>query len=121
MTRKLQAIAVENGGQGGEMTLIARFDGAEQRITCGRGAWRKGKVAYGEFPEQRAAVSGAWTADDTYTAKICFYETPFTVTLALRFSGGTLSFDSRSNLAFGPTKQPQLVGKAESESAPNHD
>ncbi len=119
--QKLQAIRLENGGPGGEVTLVARFDGAEQRITCGRGAWRKGKVAYGTFPEQRAAVSGAWTGDDTYAAKICFYETPFTVILDLKFSGETLTVDSRSNLAFGPTKQPQLVGKAESESVPNHD
>jgi CubicO group peptidase (beta-lactamase class C family) len=111
--RKLQAIALESGGQGDEVTLIARFDGAEQRIICGRGSWRKGRVAYGEFPEQRAAVSGAWTGDDIYTVKICFYETPFTVTLGLKFSGETLLFDSSANLAFGPTKQPQLVGKAE--------
>ena len=119
--RKLQAIAFEAGGQGDEVTLVTRIDGVEQRITCGRGAWRKAKVAYGEFPEQRAAISGAWTGDDTYTVKICFYETPFTVTLGLKFSGETLDLDSRSNLGSGSTKQPRLVGKAESSSAPNHD
>ena len=66
------------------------------------------------FPEQPAAASGAWTGDDTFTAKICFYETPFCVTMSLKFSGGQqLLFDTTSNVAFGPTKQPQLVGKLE--------
>jgi hypothetical protein len=119
--RKLEAIRLEDGGPGGEVTLIARFDGAEQRITCGRGAWRKGKVAYGTFPEQRAAVSGAWTGDDTYAVKICFYETPFIFTLGLKFSGEKVFFDSGSNVGFWPTKLPQLVGKAESTSVPDHD
>ncbi len=111
--RKLQAIRFEDGGPDGAVTLIARFDGAEQRITGGRGAWRKGQVAFGTFREQPAAVSGAWTGDDTYAVKICFYETPFIVTLGLKFSGDKLLFDSRSNVGFGQTKQPQLEGAAE--------
>ena len=64
------------------------------------------------LPEQPAAASGAWTADDTFKAKICFYETPFIITLTLKFAGDQLLFDSESNVGFGPAKQPQLVGKA---------
>jgi hypothetical protein len=30
----------------------------------------------------------------------------------LKFSGDELLFDSQSNVGFGATKQPQLVGKA---------
>ena len=45
--------------------------------------------------------------------KLCFYETPFMTKAILKFKGDTLTFDSESNVAFGPTKQPQLVGKAE--------
>ena len=84
-----------------------------QKIPCGSGKWEKGRLAYGTFPEQPAAASGAWTSDDTFTAKICFYETPFCVTMALKFSGGQLLCDTSSNVGFGPTTQPQLVGKAE--------
>ena len=47
----------------------------------------KGRLAYGGFPEQPVAASGAWTGDDTYTAKVCFYETPFLVTFRLKFDG----------------------------------
>ena len=110
--RKLEAITLEDDGKGDEATIVARFGGIDQRITLGRGAWRKGRLAYGTLPEQPEAASGAWTANDTFTARICFYETPFTYTIRLKFSGDKLFFDSESNVAFGPTTQPQLVGTA---------
>jgi hypothetical protein len=59
------------------------------------------------------ATSGAWTGDDSFAAKICFYETPFILKLTLKFSGDQLLLDSESNVGFGSTKQAQLEGKAE--------
>lgn len=110
---KLEAIALESGDKQDGMTLVMRIGGVEQRIACGRGAWSKGRISWNSFPEQPAAASGAWTADDTYTAKICFYETPFIVTLRLRFSGGDVQFHSETNVGFGPNKAAELTGKAE--------
>jgi hypothetical protein len=65
------------------------------------------------LPEQPAAASGAWTADDTFTAKICFTETPFTFTVALTFSGKEVKCNSEANVGFGSTKDGPLVGKAD--------
>ena len=42
------------------------------------------------------------------------YETPFYSTLAFRFDGDRLLLDAEHNVAFGPTKLPQLVGQATS-------
>ncbi len=95
------------------MTLVARIAGVEQRIACGRGTWQKGRLAWGKLPEQPVAASGAWTGDDTFTAKLCFYETPFIVTVKLKFSGDELSCTSESNVGFGSTKGSELVGKEE--------
>jgi CubicO group peptidase (beta-lactamase class C family) len=111
--RKLEAITLELDGKGDEATIVARFGGIDQRITVGRGGWRKGRLAFGALPEQPAAASGAWTENDTFTVRICFYETPFIHTIRLKFSADKLLLDSESNVAFGPTKQPQLVGTAE--------
>jgi CubicO group peptidase (beta-lactamase class C family) len=111
--RKLESITLEDDGKSDETTIVARFGGVDQRITCGRGAWRKGRLAFSTLPEQHQAASGAWGAEDTFTAKICFYETPFTFIISLKFSGQKLLFDTESNVAFGPTKQPQLVGTVE--------
>jgi hypothetical protein len=111
--RKLEAITLESGGKNGVVTLVARFDGVEQQIACGQGAWQKGRAAWGTLRQQPAAASGAWTEDDTFTAKLCFYETPFTITITLKFSGEELRVNSEANVGFAATKDPQLVGKPE--------
>jgi CubicO group peptidase (beta-lactamase class C family) len=111
--QKLDSIALESGGQDGPVTLVARIAGTEQRIVCGRGAWQKGRFAWNRWSEQPVAASGAWTGDDTFTAKLCFYETPFTVTVKLKTSGDELTCSAESNVGFGSTKESQLTGKAE--------
>jgi len=115
--QKLETIRLECDDKGKDVTLVARIDGAERRIPCGLGAWRKGRWpygdrAFGDASEQPAAASGAWTGDDTYTAKVCFYETPFTVTLRLTFSGDEVTLTSAPNVGFDPAKQSKLTGKA---------
>ena len=72
---KVESIALETG-KDGATTLMTRAGGAEQRVTCGSGTWQKGRAAWGRLPDQPAAAAGAWTADDTFTAKVCFTETP---------------------------------------------
>jgi CubicO group peptidase (beta-lactamase class C family) len=111
--KKLEAITLNGDGDGDAVTLVAQFDGVEHPIPCGRGAWRKGRLAYGTLPEQPAAASGAWTGDDTFTAKICFYETPFIIKVNLKFSGDQLLYESESNVSFGSSKPTQLVAKPE--------
>lgn len=59
------------------------------------------------------ASSGAWTGDGTYTAKICFYQTPFIITIRLKFSGQEVLFDSEANVSFGQAKEPPLRGRSE--------
>jgi len=118
--RKFESLTLDGGGDNGAVTLLARFDGVDRHITCGHGSWKKGRIAWGLdkllsgiVTEQPMAASGAWTANDTFTAKLCFYETPYIVTIRLKFSGQELQCDSEANVGFGPTKEPQLVGKAE--------
>jgi CubicO group peptidase (beta-lactamase class C family) len=108
--RKLEAITLETDEKDGTVTLVARFDGVEQRIACGRDSWTKGQLGWGRFAKQPAAVSGAWTGDDVFTVKCCCYETPFILTLGLKFSGQELHLNSESNVGFGRTRQPELVG-----------
>jgi hypothetical protein len=110
--RKLESITLESDEKDSAVILVARFDGVEHRIVCGRGAWRKGRSAWGALATQPVAASGAWTEDDTFTAKLCFYETPFIFTTRLKFSADEVRCDVESNVGFGPLKQAQLIGKA---------
>ncbi len=103
-----EAVGLEIGR---ETTLVLRSGGRETRLPCGRGEWRReGKRLVGGV-EQPVAATGAWTADDTYTVKACLYDTPFCATIGLRFAGDELYFGQELNVAFGPTKRPQLVGR----------
>lgn len=121
--RNLEAISLLSDGQDSEVTMAMRMAGAQQRIVCGRGTWRKGQAAWrtgalrpitpAGLALQPVAASGAWTADDTFTAKLCFYETPFVITVKLKFSGNEVQLDSEANVGFGPAKEPPLVGKSE--------
>ncbi|MGH7135142.1 MAG: serine hydrolase domain-containing protein [Pirellulales bacterium] len=111
--RKLEAVTLETGENEANVTLTLRVNGADYGITCGYGDWQKGRLAWNVFPERPVAASGAWTSDNTYTVKLCFYETPFTVTARLQFNGDELKCTSESNVGFGPSKGPELLGKLE--------
>jgi CubicO group peptidase (beta-lactamase class C family) len=109
--RKLESITLMSDGEDGPVTLITRANGVEQRIACGRGSWQKGRASWGTLPEQPVAASGGWTEDKTFTAALCFYETPFTYTVRLKFTGDEVRCAVESNVGFGPVKQAPLVGK----------
>lgn len=106
--QKLESVALADDG----MTLVAKVNGVERRIACGAGNWKTGRAAWGRMPDQPAAAAGAWTADDTFTAKVCFTETPFVATVRLTFAGDEVRVASEWNVGFGATKDAPLVGKA---------
>jgi CubicO group peptidase (beta-lactamase class C family) len=110
--RKLEMVGLECSADGNETSLLLRSDGDEQRLGCGSGCWVQGHLAIGRFADQPVAVCGAWTTDDTFTARICFRETPHILTLQLKFSGDTVTVSGEMNVDFGPTKQPPLTGRA---------
>jgi CubicO group peptidase (beta-lactamase class C family) len=119
--RKIESLSLVSGGKDADVLTI-RVNGTDYRIECGHGKWlkgrlayecRTGRLAYGAPAEQPVAATGAWIADDLYAAKLCCYETPYYVTLVLRFTGDQLLIDSEFNVSFGSTKQPQLTGHAD--------
>jgi hypothetical protein len=84
--------------------------GTEHSLGLKQGEWQKGRLAWGNFTEMPAAASGAWTAVDTYVARIAFYETPFLLTLTLKFNGDTVSIDREMNVGGAPKPTP-VTGK----------
>ena len=102
--------------EGDTATILMRVGGREGRVTCGSGAWRRGGILPGaDGVDQAVAASGAWTSDDTYTARLYLNETPFAITAAFRFDDDRLVLDREFNVALGdaPTRRPQLVGRPE--------
>src|SRR5690606_15927444 len=104
--RQLESITLQrSAGDQTLGTLVLRIGGAAQRITLCRDRWQNGKAAWNRMVEQSASASGAWTADNQLTAKLCFYETPFVVTLRLTFSANEVQLASEANVGFGATTE----------------
>jgi hypothetical protein len=108
-SQNIEAISLECTN--GNVTLLARVSGIDHRIDCGSN-WSRGRFGFGAMPAQPASATGAWASESNYTAKICFYETPFYLTLNLAFSGDQVVLDCEHNVSFGPTRQPPLTGSA---------
>ena len=116
--QRLESLALASSDSGKSLTLTARMEGKEITIPCGFHEWKRGRSPLmggrlAQFPDEPTAGSFAWSADDTCVIKLCAYETPFHTTLTLKFNGDQLTLDSEANVAFGPTKRPQLIGRAE--------
>lgn len=112
--------AVSFDFSGSQPVLQLQTAQGDGRIEIGHESWQRGHsffvngLAGALLPASDFALgaSGAWTADDTYTVKLVLYETPFYTTMNFRFDDAALTIDSEHNVTFGPTKRPQLTGRA---------
>ena len=113
----LQSLSLNQDDKG--VFLKLRNLHGEQRVDCGSERWAKGELTFekaltlpvgGTNGRQVVAASGAWMAPDLYMASVYFYETPFRLTLSLRFKDERLYLDLEYNVAFGP-KRVSLVGR----------
>jgi len=115
--QKVESVAlISNAAR--TLTLTIRIAGNEAKIPCGHLEWKKGRAPVmgnrlSQLPDEPTAGSFAWSDDDTCVIKLCAYETPFHTTFTLKFDGDQLTLDSEANVAFGPKKRPQLIGRAE--------
>jgi len=112
--QKIKAITLEfpaHAGGNGESSITIRDAHGTHKIACDNGAWITGTTAFDDGVSRKVAASGAWTDEDTYTIKLCYYETPFCPTLTCRFVGDELHFTFKVNVSFGPLERPKLVGQ----------
>ena len=116
--QKFESLLLSSSDKGKSLALVASVDGKEMKIPCGYREWKRGRAPLlggklAQFTDEPVAGTFAWSGEDTCTIKTCAYETPFHNTFILKFNVNELTLDSEANVAFGPTKRPQLVAKAE--------
>lgn len=100
-------------------TFTVRTAAGEIKTQLGFGSWQKTRSGFASgmdrfisVPENTLiAASGAWDEKNVLTIKLVACETPFYATLTLKYEGDRLLFDTKHNVAFGPTDLPQLLGK----------
>jgi CubicO group peptidase (beta-lactamase class C family) len=96
---------------GSRCTVTLRGQTGEHRLGCSSREWVRGNLPIPESPSTKVAARGAWTDADTYTMKLCFYETPFVQTVTWKFSGDQVTVTRKMNVGFGPTDRPALTGR----------
>jgi CubicO group peptidase (beta-lactamase class C family) len=95
---------------------IEDADGAHA-IPIGIGSWVRGRTGFRKHindlydtPEQGIAARGAWSADDTFNARMVFTETPYTEIANFKFAGNQVTLDVSYNVRWGAMTEPQVVG-----------
>ena len=111
--QKLESLTLKPNGNGGGMDVSIQMGGETRSFTTGYREWKNGLGSFGPYTNAPAAATCAWPADDTLVLKQCFTETPYYVTHKFRFDGDQVFYDAQRNVGFGPTKQPQMVGRTE--------
>jgi CubicO group peptidase (beta-lactamase class C family) len=116
--QKVENLMLASTDSGKTLALMVRIDGKEATIPCGHREWKTGRsplfgARLSQFSNEPVAGTFAWTDSSTCAIKFCAYETPFHTTLTLKLDGDQVTLDSEANVAFGPTKRPRLVGRAE--------
>ncbi|MBI1177716.1 serine hydrolase [bacterium] len=114
--QKLESVELTASGDGKELTLNVAIAGQKVSIPCGHETWLKARGPYlggalAQFPDEPLAGSFGWPSDNTCKIKVVAYETPFNTVLTLKFDGDQVAFDAEANVAFGPRKKPELIGK----------
>jgi CubicO group peptidase (beta-lactamase class C family) len=112
----IEKVTVDLGGDTCVVTLYDA-DGAH-RILSGLGHWEHSKTRFlqtniwrsVENPIGEMAVNAIWTDDRTLVLKLCFYETPFTPTLTIRFDKYQMTLHLRGSVGFGPSERSPLTG-----------
>jgi CubicO group peptidase (beta-lactamase class C family) len=104
------ALAFHPGG----CAITIRDGDGEHQIAAGDRAWQHGATTFaGRGTTSPVAAAGAWIADDSYRLKVFYTETPFANAATFRFAGDRLEVrDFGQNVAFGPTRFPDLDGRA---------
>lgn len=108
--QKLESLNLRDAGKEG-VVLELYFEGREDAVVCGFNEWRPGRLKWGTQPERAVASCGAWTSPDTFEARLCFRETPYILSLRLKFSEQGVRIEPSFNVFFGAVQQAELNGE----------
>ncbi|MBC7366551.1 MAG: serine hydrolase [Undibacterium sp.] len=91
------------------MTVV--INGAEDKVKISGEGWTRGELQNGPSAG-RVALSGAWTAADTFTLDVVRYQTPFTARYRMKFTGDgeTVTLETAPNVGATPAA---VVGRRE--------
>ena len=107
----LKSVAIQFGDKGS--TLILRDDRGEHRIEIGYSTWLKGITAARGRSDEPIGACGAWTAEDTYEVRVCYYEDAFCPVFRFHYTSGELQLEVEPNATWDwePTGVTKIAGR----------
>lgn len=122
----LEAVTLSFGtGRAGAAALTLNFGGIDFALECGAGEWigsrlpflAKGIIMTSHTPTHPVALAGAWVDALTFLATIQYPETPFALTLSMRFATegpaeGSVVVRLSQSVSFGPKALLAATGTA---------
>ena len=111
---KLESVAIQFDDQ--SSTLILRGDRDEHRMQIGYSAWLKGTTDARGRGDEPIAACGAWTAEDTYEVRVCYYEDAYCPILRFHYTSGELQLEVEPNATWDwePTGVTKIAGRVTS-------
>ncbi|GHO64781.1 hypothetical protein KSC_036730 [Ktedonobacter sp. SOSP1-52] len=106
---KLESVAIKFGDERG--TLIVRDERGEHPMQVGYATWLKGTTDMRGYGDEPVAACGAWTAEDTYEVRICYYEGVFCPVFRFYYTSDKLQLEVEPNASWGPTTVTTITGR----------
>jgi hypothetical protein len=107
---KLESIAIKFGAEC--CTVTVRDERGEHSMQIGRGRWLKGTTDARGHGDEPVAACGAWTAEDTYEVRVCYYEAVFCPVFRFHYTNAELRLEVEPNVSWGPTTPTTITGRA---------
>jgi CubicO group peptidase (beta-lactamase class C family) len=109
--QKLRSVEVDFEPKFTAITI--RDDNGDHRILCGlNGNWLSGVSRLDNKSDRPISATGAWTARNTFIARVAFTTTPYGAKIILKFNSGKLRYRYVPNVGFFGTDRAEIVGKA---------
>jgi hypothetical protein len=113
---KLESVAVKFGYD--HSTLIVRDECGEHLMQVGYTKWLKGTTNMRGHGNEPIAACGAWTAENTYEVRVCYYEAVFCPVFCFRYTSGELQPEAEPNVSWDQTTVTTITGRVAAGIAP---
>ena len=112
---KLESVAIKFADKGS--TLSVRDERGEHRIQIGYSTWLKGTTDARGRGDEPIAACGAWTAEDTYEVRVCYYEDAYCPVFRFHYTSGELQMEVEPNATWDwePMGVTRIAGRVTSQ------
>jgi CubicO group peptidase (beta-lactamase class C family) len=106
---KLESVAIKFGDK--RSRLIVRDERGAHPIPVGYTTWLKGTSDVRGRGNESIAASGAWTAENTYEVRLCFYEGESCPVFRFHYKRGQLKLEIEPNVSWEPVTVTTINGR----------